>query len=270
MRRRASNVRPFVQQTITKGKRMKAKPKMTWVEWLFFIILFAFILTTHTGCATDSEMLAHRDSLAAWERVETARAQASARRFEALGEVARRGDTAAQVAVAFAIAGSGGGGSNVGTSTPMPAPPDSEARAYRWASLVLPTATTITAGYFGYKLGSVQSDNARMQAEASYGAMANLGTAGIAGATSVAVRGFDAFAALPPGTVTTTTLNVGPGGVANTGSGSAMLDNSRRCNPVYTQTGGGTTSAIAGSGTTTGGGATAYPPTWNFSNPFTC
>lgn len=194
------------------------------------------------GCVTVEEVESHRASVAAWERVEVARAQSLGERFKALQEVARRGDTTALVAVAFSVNGST---NPQGVSvSQLPAPPDSEARAYRWASLVLPTATAITAGYFGYKLGTVQSDNSRLQAVASYDTMGTLGTSGLGTTRDVALAGYTAIGAMPPSSVTTTTRNVtiGAGATAAWEGGTANMDFSHRCsgswsNPLTTGAG---------------------------------
>jgi hypothetical protein len=126
------------------------------------------------------------------------------------------------VAVAFAVQANSGGSDS--RPNPLPVITDPAEGAYRWASLILPTATAITAGYFGYKLGTVQSDNARMQTEASYRAVG----AGFASNTSIANSGFAAIASLPPSVTTTTTNTYNTNGVTAFG-GPASLDQSRRC-----------------------------------------
>lgn len=216
------------------------------------------------GCViTPEETETHRRSIEAWERVEIARANANAKRFDALAEVARRGDTTAQVAVAFAVGAPGAGGGGV-APTPMPTPPDSEARAYRWAALILPTATALGSGYFGYKLGVVSSNNAARQAEASYGAMGQLGTAGINGIRDVALGGFDTFGAQPTGM----SLTINGNGNAGAIGGPATLDNSRRCAPSFQLTGPGGAGGTGGAGNNSAGGAGAAGPSFNL--PFNC
>jgi hypothetical protein len=229
---------------------------------------------TITGCASTEQYAAHRAQLDAWERVEKARADAQARRFDALSIVAQRGDPIAQVAVAFAIAGGGSAGT-MQTQTAPPAVPDPDAAAYRWAALLLPTATAITTSVAGYRLGVAQSDNAAATAIAGYNTMGTLGTAGTTAATNIATAGFNTFGALPPTTQTTTTntLNVGPGSAGAIG-GAATLDNSRRCAPSYAQpitinaSTGSVGSGAPGTNPLTGGSLTT--PVGAITNPFTC
>lgn len=185
-------------------------------------LLLATSLALLTGCASDQHYAAQREQLAAWERVEIARAQAGARKYEALTAAARDGSDLARVAVAFAVQANGNGGDS--RPNPLPVITDPAEGAYRWASLILPTATAITAGYFGYKLGTVQSDNARMQTEASYQAVG----AGYASNTAIAGAGFRAVAAIPASNTTTTTNTYTTSGVTAFG-GPASLDQSRRC-----------------------------------------
>jgi hypothetical protein len=151
-----------------------------------------------------------------YREVETVRAQAFARKYDALAEYARSGNSHAQVAAVIAL------NAERPINTPLPALKDPSEDVYKWATLVLPTATAITAGYFGYKLGTVQSDNARMQTEASYSAI----NAGYASNTAIATAGFNQ----PPSvtTSTTNTYSLGTNAVGVWG-GTAQQDNSRRC-----------------------------------------
>lgn len=206
-----------------------------------FVLLACALLS---ACVTTDEINAHRDALAAWERVEIARANASARRFEALSEVARSGGESAKIAVVMAV---NGGGGEVRVAAPMPAVPDTEGRAFRWASLILPVATTLGAQYSGYRLGIAQSDNSARIAEAGYGAI----TAGYLGMRDFGIAGFDALAARPGGI----TIN-GSGNSAAMG-GSAMLDTSHRCSPVFGSGGAGGSGGATGASSTGAGGAGA-------------
>jgi hypothetical protein len=231
---------------------MPSKPKRLAVATLAAIMAIA-----SSGCVTVEEMNAHRESVAAWERVEIARAQALSKRFEALGVVAARGDTTAQVAVAFAV--NSGSASNVLQAAPMPAAPDAEARAYRWASLILPTATTIAVAGFGAKVQMNASDNAARVQEASYGTIGSVAGSGYSAASSVALAGFDAIRAMPQGVTTTNTMTIGAGGAGVVGDGSASVDASRRCAPSWTQP-----------LTLTGSAGAFVPGSTSYSNPFNC
>jgi len=158
------------------------------------------------ACATQDHYSVQRAQIDAWERVELARSVANARKYEALTESAKGGSDIARVAVAMALAG------QIGTyqATQIPAVTDPSDGVYKWASLILPTATAITSGYFGYKLGYAQSNNARLQAEASYGAIATGFT------TNAQIAGF--IQAPQPNNTTTTTNTT-----TNTLSGTGVL-----------------------------------------------
>ena len=204
------------------------------------------------GCATTEEMAAHRDSIAAWERVEIARANANAKKYDVMREVATRGDASSQIALVLALVGLGQ--PQPQQTAPMPAPPDPEMRVYRWASILLPSATAITAGYFGYRLGVTQSDNAALTSIAGYGTMSALGTTGMGTTRDVAAAGFAAIGSMPQGI----TMNVAAGGAGAIG-GSASVDASRRCAPSYSQP-----VALQGAAGAFAPGSTSY------ANPFNC
>ena len=200
------------------------------------LILTASLLAS---CATSDHYAAQRDQIAAWERVEVARAQANAKRFDALTVAARDGSDVARIAVAFAVTGIGG---QQTFPTQLPIITDPAEGAYRWASLILPTATAITAGYFGYKLGSVQSNNSARMTEASYGAI------GQGFGSNTAIAGY-IQAPAPNNTTTTTTTNTSTNTLSGTGvlgSGSYAVRNCNGGIGGYTTTGGTPGSAAGG------------------------
>jgi hypothetical protein len=222
------------------------------------LVAFALTPILFSGCASTDHYAALREQTLAWREVEMAKAQASAKRFEALALVSRNGDTAAQVAVAMALAGLGGT-SGVPASTPPPQITDPNDSALRWASIILPSATAITAGYFGYRLGETQSNNA-----AAASISANSTMLGMANGTrDVALGGFNTFASLPPATSTTNsfTTSVTGGGQAVVG-GSTLTDSRRNCVPTYNQSPGGMASPLPA-------GAT-FTNVFNPSQPFAC
>lgn len=208
---------------------------------------YVLLLLLLTGCVTTEELESHRASVQAWKEVELARASAQANRFAALVEVAKRGDTTALVGVTFAVSGNGGG--LPVQASPLPSAPDAEARAFRWASLILPNATTIAIAGFGARVQMNASDNARMASEYSYGAMASIGTTGMGTTRDVALAGFNTFAAMPPSSQTTTNVTLGNGSQAAWGESSQSFDLSRRCAHVMNMPGSvsGTTPYVTGS-----------------------
>lgn len=173
-----------------------------------------------SGCATDAYYLAVQEQTRSWERVEVARAAAHARKYDALAEFARTGDSHAQVAAVIDLR------SDRYLQSPPPVLKDPSEDALRWTAIILPTATAITSGYFGYKLGVAQSDNSRLQTQYSYGAIEQ------------GYQSMQAIATVPaptPSNTTTTTTNytLGAGSVGAWG-GTASLDTSRRCTGTWT------------------------------------
>jgi hypothetical protein len=193
------------------------------------LILIA-VLTA--SCATSDHYNAQREQIAAWERVEIAKAQANARRHDALVAAATGGSDGVRIAAIFAAAGLGG--NNVFPSQ-LPAVTDPNEAVYKWASLILPTATAITAGYFGYKLGTTQSDNAAATSIAGYGTMGGIAGAGFASNATIA-----GFVQAPAANITTTTSNTTTSTLSGTGvlgSGSYAVRNCNGGSASYTTTG---------------------------------
>jgi hypothetical protein len=183
------------------------------------------IATLLAGCATSSHYDAQREQIAAWERVEIAKAQANARRHDALVAAATGGSDGVRIAAIFAAAGLNGGVN--GQTTPVPAITDPQESALRWASIILPSATAITAGYFGYKLGAVASNNAAATSIAGYNAMGGIASAGFASNGTLG-----GFIQAPAANVTTTTTSTS--NTTNTLSGTGVLGQgtytTRNCN----------------------------------------
>ena len=172
------------------------------------------------SCATnDNYYITQREQIAAWERVAIARAQANSKRLDALSAAAHNGSDVARVAVAFAAAGLNGGNLLQLTQPPQIQPPQDE--AYKWAALVLPTATAVAANYFGYKMGVAQSDNSRLQTEASYRAI----SAGYVSNAQIA-----SYVQAPGATTTTTTNTSTTNSLSGTGVIGAGSYAVRNCN----------------------------------------
>jgi len=195
------------------------------------------------SCATnDNYYITQREQIAAWERVEIARAQANSKRLDALSSAAHNGSDVARVAVAFAAAGLNGGNLLQLTNPPQVQPPQDE--AYKWAALILPTATAISSNYFGYRMGVAQSNNSRLATEASYGAI----TAGYGSIERVA--GFiQAPGAVTNTTTTTTSSNTSSASITGTGVIGNGTYTVRNCNGGI----GGNTTTVGTPGGAPGG-----------------
>jgi hypothetical protein len=205
--------------------------------------LFALTLVASlTSCATSDHYNATREQTAAWERVEIARAQASAKRFDALTAAAHNGSDIARVVVAMALAGIGGA-HNL-QSTHLPQVSDPNEAAYKWASLILPTTTAVAAGYFGYKLGTTQSNNSALTSIAGYQTMGGIANSGFAGITTTA-----GLIQAPQPNITTTTTNTTTNTNTNNLAGTGVLGSgtyTRNC-PGGTSTGNPSAPSTGGS-----------------------
>lgn len=112
-----------------------------------FIAGFAFLLLT--GCAShelyyDSVNKANEANA----KIELAKAQAEVERMRMLTSISQSGDETSQVAAVMALAfGGERGSSNAQTTrTTMPEKPESAGdTAFRWATLLLPSLTTLYA-----------------------------------------------------------------------------------------------------------------------------
>ena len=136
------------------------------------------------GCTSmDKQYAAH---LAAAQSIAQANALASQEKVRQIGEIARASadpssKTAAVMALAF-------------VQTPqsqLPAPPESQ--ALKWASVLLPAVTNLGAGYFGYRLGVVNSDNAAATTIAGYNSFSNIANGGFNAVGNVANSGLAAI-----------------------------------------------------------------------------
>jgi hypothetical protein len=135
-----------------------------------------------------------------------AESRASVQRAQmvALTDLARSGDTTARtVAVIMLGLGAGGGGFN-GQYT-YPAPPQNE--ALQWAQVLLPTVATLGLGYWGYRLGTHQSDNAANVSIAGYGAMQGIAQSGFNAVGQFKPIPFDWSKLKPDVTITTNITN---------------------------------------------------------------
>jgi hypothetical protein len=179
-----------------------------------------------TGCATSDHYNAQREQIAAWERVQVARAQADARRYDALGAVARDGSDSARIAVALALAGLSGVREQA-RDLPTPVVTDPNENILRWASIIVPGVTQLASVGFGYKLGAIQSDNAAATSIAGYQTMGGIASAGFASNATIA-----GFIQAPAANITTTTSTSTSS--TNTLSGTGVLGSgsytTRSCN----------------------------------------
>ena len=159
--------------------------------------MLALVAISLTGCAS-----AGADYYQAIERAANANAAASAARYEALAKVAQSNDPGAATAAVMAIA--------LSEDTPI-LPQYVESSALKWASVLVPGATTLGGIWLQTDLAKTQSNNSRDIQMASFdqntaiqlgqqGMVTDLGTqwagaatAGGQAAVTLGLAGFDAL-----------------------------------------------------------------------------
>lgn len=135
---------------------------------------------------------AYRATVKAQQQVEIKRAEAEAARYQAIASIAATGDasTRGMALVALALAGRDGGGvQQVNVAIPQ-APERQEDRAFKWAALFAAPVATLAQGYFTYRLGVTQSNNATNASIASYNALGTTAAAGFGANQGIATAGF--------------------------------------------------------------------------------
>lgn len=144
-------------------------------------------LVVLTGCASSKEYSSY---LAAHQAAHESRAAAEKARYAAIAEIAKTSaDPAARTAAVMALAM----GKSESQVAP-PAPPQNE--MLQWASVFVPALTNVSAGYFGYRLGTVQSNNNRDTTIASHNAFGSIATSGFNALSATATAGFNSNATL--------------------------------------------------------------------------
>lgn len=182
-------------------------------------IAWLCILATLSGCSTPAAYQAYAASM---QGIATARANAQSAQIAALMELANGGDATTKTVAVLMLAMQAGAKDQVNVE-----PPRNE--ALQWAQVILPTIATLGMGYFGFRLGQTQSDNAASVSIAGYGAMNGIANSGFNTVGQFKPVPFD-WSGLQPNittnTTTTTTTNEGNGVI-----GSGSVDN-RVTNPT--------------------------------------
>jgi len=171
------------------------------------------------GCATPEAYQAYAASM---RDIAASNAQAQAAQHTAIMHLATAGDATTKTVAVLMLA--------LGVGKPQQVivePPKNE--ALQWAQVLMPTLTAVGLGYFGYRLGQTQSNNAAATSIAGYGAMNGIADSGFNAVGQFKPAPFDwsGLAALQPNNTTTTTYT-------NTGNGvlgGGAVDN-RVTNPV--------------------------------------
>jgi hypothetical protein len=167
-------------------------------------LICGLLTVSLAGCATtldpnfSVQMQAYSDTVRAQQQVEMARARADEARYNALAAIAQTSDgTSRQMAILALALGKGGEATTRNIAVTLPGIPESqEDRALKWAAIFAGPVTSVATGYFGYRLGVTQSNNATQSTIASYNAFANTALAGFATNNSIATTGINATAGI--------------------------------------------------------------------------
>jgi hypothetical protein len=189
------------------------------------------------GCATTldpnyaMQIQAYADTVRAQQSVEVAKARAEEARYNAMASIASTADPQSKQMALLALAlGGHGGEASAPRAVVLPNIPESqEDRALKWAAVFAGPVTSVATGYFGYRLGVTQSNNATQSTVASYNAFGSVAQAGFAANTGIATSGINAtagiantaFATLPLIRPTLPSITLNGTGVINTGAGNS-------------------------------------------------
>jgi hypothetical protein len=160
--------------------------------------LVAVLMVALTGCQTTG----YTDYANAMARVAEANASIAREQSAAMMELAKFGadPTTRTVAVIMLAMGAQNGQKNVHI-----APPQNE--ALEWARVLVPSLSTLAMGYFGYRLGVSQSDNAADVSIAGYNAMNGIANSGFNAVTAFKLPPLDFSTLRPNNTTVTNTTN---------------------------------------------------------------
>ena len=182
-------------------------------------IAWVCIVSMLGGCATPEAYQAYATSV---RDIAASNAQAQAAQHTAIMSLAAGGDATTKTVAVLMLA--------LGIGKPQQVivePPKNE--ALQWAQVLMPTLTAVGLGYFGYRLGQTQSNNAAATSIAGYGAMNGIADSGFNAVGQFKPAPFDwsGLAALQPNVTSTNTItNTGNGVI-----GGGAVDN-RVTNPV--------------------------------------
>jgi len=224
---------------------------MSRIGKLFVALVAAIALA---GCATSGVSKDYAAQLEAAASVQRAYADAEKARFNALSDIAKAGDATTRTAAVMALA-LGGNVAQKGEFK-LPSPPESDGdKAYKWAALFAGPVTNIASGYFGYKLGVTQSNNATTATVAGYNTFGSIANSGFATAGNIATAGFGSAATIA-GNIQAPQPNITLSGTGVIGAGSYSAPANSN-NTTRTCTSGAGNGGGGGAQTGQGGGGTS-------------
>jgi hypothetical protein len=177
------------------------------------IALTVVLVAVASGCQTPhldpnyaAQIQAYQDRERMWAQVQIERARTEQARYLAIQHIANDGDPQSRQTALMVLALSGGGAaisgagaSGVGDfrSVPLPVVPETqEDKALKWTQVLLGPTIGLVAGYYGYKMGIQQSNNAAATSIAGYDTIRGLGIAGYTSLEGTARTGFMANASI--------------------------------------------------------------------------
>jgi len=246
------------------------------------------------GCATTAvdpnyaaQLASHDAQTKATLQLAQAKASADAVRWTAIAEIAKTGDASTKSAALMALAFAGGSGGSNGDAVALalarnvPQAPESDAdKAYKWTALFAGPVTNMASAYFGFKLGTTQSNNAASVALSTNSTFAGMFNSSAASNTAIANGGFNAVTGTATAgfgsmnTLATQLAQPTPPSIYVTGNGNSFSQasggnaantgtyNTRNCvtgNAGNGASGGGGGSASGSSGASGGQGGAAGP-----------
>jgi hypothetical protein len=193
-------------------------------------LLLAFVALMLSACASEPLNPNYAAQLNAYALAERAQADIAQARVDiettralALADIARSAtdpNTKSLAVFALAMAGKDGAASAPAQRAALPMAPESQGdKAYKWAAMLAAPIMGITQGYYGYKLGTTQSNNAAATTIAGYSAFSDIAGAGFAANSALGNAGFGAASNIA-GLIQAPAPNITLSGTGVIGSGS--------------------------------------------------
>ena len=162
------------------------------------VIALATLLVFMGGCATgvDPNYKMRLEAQLAIESryadAEKEKYKADQMKYAAIQKIGETGDTTAKAVAMMALMGGNGSNGPAQQRSQMPLPQHETTgdAALKWVSALGGPTAMLISGYFGYKLGETQSNNAAASTIAGYNAFGTVANSGFGAATQIANAGF--------------------------------------------------------------------------------
>ena len=140
---------------------------------MFKLLTLGLVAIALTGCATGgpSDYAVYAETQ---RQIASARSAAEIARYQALQEIAAKGDSAASVAAAMGIAMGNGGSNGASQTSPIAQPKSTADRLLPWASLLVPSLTQFYSISKNAEIAINNSDNNLEAQKSSNGMIVDL------------------------------------------------------------------------------------------------